>query len=282
MRAIILTAFMLIAKPLGSDADNEGCLPHRHPTDCNAFYVCDANELILTHCPPTLHFNPQLEVCDYPNAAGCAAPPTPNDCPAVGVSMLLPHPDCRLFYQCDNGTPIERQCHGQLHWNALANYCDWPQEAGCQEGAAREQAGAALLPQAPPTNATESPLVTTTRSSNTTTDEPTTETSDRTENTTAAELSAQTTTEPTTVTSDRTEDTTTAELSEKTATDCAPENGRDFEFLPHPDCQRFYMCVFGKPVEISCPDKFHYSAPKEHCVREKESGCEPGQSPKQL
>lgn len=156
MRGIIFTVVVLVASTLANDAAGDTCregASQPHPTDCNAYYVCAASDQILRRCPPKLHFNPLLEVCDYPAAAGCAAAEQLNDCPAVGGTVLLPHPSCRLYYQCDYGTPIERQCSGQLHWNAVANYCDLTQDAGCREGAASEQAGAVLLQ--PPTNPTE-------------------------------------------------------------------------------------------------------------------------------
>uniref|UniRef100_A0A2H1VUP0 SFRICE_027214 n=1 Tax=Spodoptera frugiperda TaxID=7108 RepID=A0A2H1VUP0_SPOFR len=46
-------------------------LPHQ--TDCNAFYSCVWGRLVMRNCPPTLHFNRKLQVCDWPWAAGCPA-----------------------------------------------------------------------------------------------------------------------------------------------------------------------------------------------------------------
>ncbi|XP_050563756.1 peritrophin-1-like [Spodoptera frugiperda] len=46
-------------------------LPHQ--TDCNAFYYCVWGGRVMRNCPPTLHFNRKLQVCDWPWAAGCSA-----------------------------------------------------------------------------------------------------------------------------------------------------------------------------------------------------------------
>ncbi|XP_013191937.2 uncharacterized protein LOC106136046 [Amyelois transitella] len=39
--------------------------------DCNQFYYCVFGEKVLRQCPRSLHFNPQLQVCDFPADAGC-------------------------------------------------------------------------------------------------------------------------------------------------------------------------------------------------------------------
>ncbi|CAH2087532.1 unnamed protein product [Euphydryas editha] len=45
-------------------------LPHEN--NCNQFYYCVWGEKVLRVCPATLHFNPVLQVCDWPSDAGCA------------------------------------------------------------------------------------------------------------------------------------------------------------------------------------------------------------------
>ncbi|XP_063382926.1 salivary glue protein Sgs-3-like [Cydia fagiglandana] len=51
--------------------------PHIHwllpvEGDCNGFYYCVWGELVLRECAPVLHFNRELQVCDWPENAGCA------------------------------------------------------------------------------------------------------------------------------------------------------------------------------------------------------------------
>lgn len=43
------------------------------PEDCGAFYSCLANQPTHEYCPEGLHFNPVLELCDWPESAGCVS-----------------------------------------------------------------------------------------------------------------------------------------------------------------------------------------------------------------
>ncbi|KAK0088126.1 hypothetical protein PV325_013122 [Microctonus aethiopoides] len=52
--------------------DNSGWainLPHE--TNCSLFYKCNWGEKIKLSCKSGLYFNPTLQICDYPCAAGC-------------------------------------------------------------------------------------------------------------------------------------------------------------------------------------------------------------------
>lgn len=48
-----------------------------HETDCTKFYTCNWGNKIEMNCPlmnkkgDRLHFNPKLQVCDWPKSAGC-------------------------------------------------------------------------------------------------------------------------------------------------------------------------------------------------------------------
>ena len=48
-----------------------------HEWDCTKFYMCDHGKRVLRECPlmdaeeNKLHFNPVLQVCDWPDKAGC-------------------------------------------------------------------------------------------------------------------------------------------------------------------------------------------------------------------
>ena len=65
--------------------------------------------------------------------------PGPDEsCPAVDPldhTVLLPNPaDCSTFFSCSNGVPILMHCPDGLHFNAELDVCDWPQDAGCEDG----------------------------------------------------------------------------------------------------------------------------------------------------
>lgn len=57
------------------------CAPHNgeyvqfltHFKDCTVFYMCNWGTPIEMQCPSGLHVNSNLNVCDWPWDAGCAA-----------------------------------------------------------------------------------------------------------------------------------------------------------------------------------------------------------------
>nr|XP_022901772.1 peritrophin-1-like [Onthophagus taurus] len=57
--------------PLINHNDYVDFLTHSH--DCTIYYMCDWGTPIQMTCPDGLHFNPTLNVCDYPWDAGCTA-----------------------------------------------------------------------------------------------------------------------------------------------------------------------------------------------------------------
>ncbi|XP_044261534.1 probable chitinase 10 isoform X2 [Tribolium madens] len=130
-----------------------------HETDCTKFYKCDHGKKVEFDCPNDLHFNPDLEVCDWPENAGCEDP-NPGPCPSedtdepqpepeptspsdldpecpwpdpLNYTVHLPHEtDCTKFYKCDNGKKVEFDCPNDLHFNPKLEVCDWPEDAGCE------------------------------------------------------------------------------------------------------------------------------------------------------
>ncbi|XP_075729139.1 uncharacterized protein LOC119164825 isoform X2 [Rhipicephalus microplus] len=42
--------------------------------------------------------------------------------------------DCRRFYHCSNDQPHHKWCPGELHFNPTLLVCDWPHNAGCEQG----------------------------------------------------------------------------------------------------------------------------------------------------
>ncbi|CAH2988070.1 unnamed protein product [Chilo suppressalis] len=126
-------------------------LPHK---DCSKFYICNFGQKVERDCAPGTHFNPALEVCDWPENAGCESGgddndngdgdngngdngngTLPNGCPAdFSVHQLLPSEDCSKFYYCNFGEKVESSCPQGTHFNAKLQVCDWPENAGCESG----------------------------------------------------------------------------------------------------------------------------------------------------
>ncbi|XP_015180559.1 PREDICTED: uncharacterized protein LOC107068554 [Polistes dominula] len=138
--------------------DHEKLVHIPHETNCSLFYKCNRGQKILHQCPPTLHFNPHLNICDLPENAKCESKPqeevdidqeltedvaqissdsvrAPTECPADDYNKLvhIPHEtNCSLFYKCNRGQKILHQCPPTLHFNPRLNICDLPENAKCE------------------------------------------------------------------------------------------------------------------------------------------------------
>ncbi|KFM79839.1 Peritrophin-1, partial [Stegodyphus mimosarum] len=115
-----------------------------HETDCEKFYICSGGIPHLSRCQLGTHFNPKLQVCDFPNRAQCdnAAPlasdgfPSPF-CPSVNGKhpIFYRHPsNCSVYYMCGNGLAYEFVCPSRLHFNLRKKVCDYEWNAKCQSG----------------------------------------------------------------------------------------------------------------------------------------------------
>ncbi|XP_066143521.1 mucin-2-like isoform X2 [Euwallacea fornicatus] len=207
------------------DGNDSVYFPH---DDCTKFWQCSNGVAHEHDCPAGLHFNPKLNVCDWPEQAGCAgtngtttktttAPITnvPGDCPLVdgNDSVYFPHDDCTKFWQCSNGVAHEHDCPAGLHFNPKLNVCDWPEQAGC--------AG---------TNGT-------------------------------------------------TTKTTTAPITNVPG-DCPLVDGNDSVYFPHDDCTKFWQCSNGVAHEHDCPAGLHFNPQLNVCDWPEQAGCEGGEATK--
>ncbi|XP_049957899.1 chondroitin proteoglycan-2-like [Schistocerca serialis cubense] len=233
-----------------------------HASNCSQFCKCDHGKPVTFDCPAGLHFNPTLEVCDWPENAGCAAPsstakPAPSgDCPAVGtcpqnedensIAKHLPHAsNCSQFCKCDHGKPVTFDCPAGLHFNPTLEVCDWPENAGCAGGSASTSAPSST---AAPTSAA----------------------------TTTAPTSAATTPAPTAAPSS-TAKPTVAPSGDCPAVGSCPQNEDEnsiAKHLPHAsDCTKFCKCDHGTPVTFDCPAGLHFNPTLEVCDWPYRAGC---------
>jgi len=58
-----------------------------HP-DCNKYYECAWGVPILMSCPPTLYFDPKLNVCNYPDQVDCQMPSTTEAAPSTTEEVV--------------------------------------------------------------------------------------------------------------------------------------------------------------------------------------------------
>ena len=56
-----------------------------HPNDCEWFFHCSNNVAYCMKCPADLHWNVELETCDYPYRAGCSEAIIPGTPYIVGA-----------------------------------------------------------------------------------------------------------------------------------------------------------------------------------------------------
>ena len=142
-----------------------------HPEECNKYYMCHYHHAALFTCPANLQFNPDLNVCDYPDVVGCINTPYPTEATTTstsenstsvdyntttvkteiirngknietspvqchysedGYAVILPNPeDCSTFFICVGLTPVEKQCKPGLLFNPELLVCDFPQNVTC-------------------------------------------------------------------------------------------------------------------------------------------------------
>ncbi|KAG8229162.1 hypothetical protein J437_LFUL009232 [Ladona fulva] len=245
------------------EKENATLLPN--PDDCGSYCVCVWGTPVRMPCPPGLHFNPTLNVCDHPSHAGCGSLPHPitnlpattkappaeevssteasmttagpirNGCPKVKTqcpvpekenATLLPNPDdCGSYCVCVLGNPIYMSCPPGLNFNPTLNVCDYPSHAGC-----------GTVPNTPteePVPSTSAPE-TTTNSSNSHVDD----------------------------------------SCQKVKSKCPVPESANATLLPNPDdCGSYCECVWGTPVLMHCPIGLHFNPSLNVCDIPGHAGC---------
>ncbi|XP_076343537.1 uncharacterized protein LOC143243779 isoform X2 [Tachypleus tridentatus] len=118
--------------------------------DCTKFYHCSSGIAYLKNCPAHLHFNPYLQVCDWPrNVRECGkvidpTPPVcianPNiKCPSCACRVADPY-DCSSFYECNGeGIACKRTCPSGLVFNVIKMECDIHQNSDCSLAVSNEK-----------------------------------------------------------------------------------------------------------------------------------------------
>lgn len=178
-----------------------------------------------------------------------------------------PHPtDCRVYYVCTHDVLQLMSCPAGLHFNPTLDVCDYAAAANCS------------------VVHTTTTITTEEATKTTTTDATTPETTWTTESTTA------TTPEATTVAATTENIWTTAATSATDIPDDSNRCRRDCALiestwlgvaLPHPNCQMFYTCSEGLPVERQCYGNFRFSVLYNGCVSPAMSECKDREAPVQ-
>ncbi|KAK9685083.1 Chitin binding Peritrophin-A domain [Popillia japonica] len=242
--------------------------------DCSIFYKCETGEPHLYQCPSDLYFNPEINVCDWPEQVDCGMGTGGNgnggdngngenngnggdggdgdgngngsgtgECPAENGEYvtLLPHEtDCTLFYKCDWGTPILQACPDGLHFNPTLSVCDFSEQAGCEGGTGGGDNG----------------------------NEGGTGGGDNGNgNGNGSGENGG---------GDGNGDGGNGGNGSGTG-ECPAENGEYVTLLPHEtDCTLFYKCDWGTPILQACPDGLYFNPTLSVCDFSEQAGCEGG------
>ncbi|XP_022901773.2 peritrophin-1-like [Onthophagus taurus] len=121
-------------------------------------------------------------------------------CPPEG-QHFYPHPTrCAKFIECNDGVLAEQECFGDLTFNPVVGFCDFPENFECED-----------LPDTVP----EGPVGT-----------------------------------------------------------CPIQNGALVDFLVDATrCNVFYMCNWGTPIQMECPEGLHFNPTKNVCDYPYRAGC---------
>merc|ERR1712142_520378 len=106
------------------------------PTACERFYQCAGGRAVLKRCQVGLLWNDWegKKICDWPDGVDCCngTGKYRGPCWDKPDNSFLPHPvDCKKFYHCDRGHPVEKTCGPGTLWNNVIKACDWPHNVNC-------------------------------------------------------------------------------------------------------------------------------------------------------
>ncbi|XP_022258672.1 chondroitin proteoglycan 1-like, partial [Limulus polyphemus] len=241
-------------------------------------------------CTAPLHFNRQLNVCDYEWRAGCSknslntttTTEPATVCPPQNgkFPVFLPHTEnCSLYYVCDNGLPKLMRCPSPLHFNRQLNVCDYEWRAGCSKNdhlssIKPEVTNSSSTNVADRTGYTDSPFSNTSlgytvQPNNNRTEVIISSKDDIVNNTTISVIDGNRTIEAESTTHRSLKTTTT-----EPATVCPPKNGKFPVFLPHTEnCSLYYVCDNGLPKLMRCPAPLHFNRQLNVCDYEWRAGC---------
>lgn len=250
------------------------------PSSCTNYLECLHGQFIPRECPSDLHFNAELMVCDYPATAGCKhkeeEPPASQICQDVPNGTTFPLETDRYYIVCIDGVPRERFCPAWLDFDPITGTCDW-----CRE----------------PTSTTVQPKKTCLDADDGTTlphpecamfyycyggrtyeDDcpPEMHWNDERkfcDSVEAAQCVEGEAPRQPDVVPQPTFPTEIPPSGEVAASRCPALNGDRPVLFPHVYCDRFWICDWGVPTEMMCPQGLHFNADRSVCDHPEEANC---------
>ncbi|XP_053687059.1 threonine-rich protein-like [Sabethes cyaneus] len=244
--------------------------PHE---DCTRYYVCGVEGATIEQsCAPGLHWNQQMEYCDYPEQAECDSTEETTTVEVTTASTT------DLPTTSTNGPSTTTTKSTTTTVEPLTT----------TSAPSTTTTGSSTTSEEPSTTSTESSTVTsvpstTTTGSSTTTEEPSTTSTEppttSTEPPTTATGTSTTVSSPLTTTTESTTTSTTASSTEASTSGqppvCPPQEN-DNAYFPHEsDCTKYYLCSHGVAIEMSCAEGTFWNAEANVCDIPGHSGCVP-------
>ncbi|XP_049859408.1 chondroitin proteoglycan-2-like [Schistocerca gregaria] len=290
LRASALTTVLVLIATAAVHASPVGDCPPVDPVDhtdhlpdsqnCSLFYKCDHAAPVLFVCPDGLHFNPTLEVCDWPANAGCTggsaptsapsstAPPTsaattaaPTSAPS-STAKPAPSGDCPAVGTCPQNEDENSIAKHLPHASNCSQFCK------CDHGKPVTFDCPAGLHFNPTLEVCDWPANAGCAGGSASTSSP---------SSTAAPTSAATTAAPTSAPSSTAKP---APSGDCPAVGTCPQNEDEnsiAKHLPHAsNCSQFCKCDHGKPVTFDCPAGLHFNPTLEVCDWPANAGCTGG------
>lgn len=108
------------------------------PTSCTHFYRCIEGTPYPQTCPPSLVYNPDAKMCDWPvNVPSCSSSRALKKTRSNGFSCPEPNgnfndpADCNRYYVCIDDTPVGNICPPGLYFDAANNVCNYAALVKC-------------------------------------------------------------------------------------------------------------------------------------------------------
>uniref|UniRef100_A0A182JCD8 Chitin-binding type-2 domain-containing protein n=1 Tax=Anopheles atroparvus TaxID=41427 RepID=A0A182JCD8_ANOAO len=102
-----------------------------HPTVCEQFITCSNGISFIGTCNQGETYDVELQACKHEARVECQRVRCPTiDNPNV-VVFIPGTQSCEEYFLCQAGTPVQRFCAPGLHWNRVAERCDFPESANC-------------------------------------------------------------------------------------------------------------------------------------------------------
>lgn len=252
---------MLLTAKVGASDETYLCeegMTRSHDTDCNLYYECSVGEYITRACPEGLHFNPKERACDYPSSAGCSLGPVPTQTPGIQPPGTEPATDTPET----QSPPQSSSCSGSVdgttfpHPNCGLFYI-------CSGGVAFESSCPGGLHWSVVIDRCDFP-----------------EAAECIEG--AAPYQPGGVVIPELETDAPTAPSSTSLPPINPDGSCPAYNvPGTLVHLAHPDCNRFYVCDWGVPYEMKCPDHTHFNIEINVCDAPVKANCTPGVAPEQ-